>query len=134
EDAAMSLHESQQSLAMQLARRQFLKTSGMGLGATVLGSLLAARGAGGGEGRPSGPHFTPRARRVIFLFMAGAPSQLDLFDHKPQLYDRFQEPLPPSVSNGQRVTAMTRGREQRIAPSKFSFHRHPVNGDWWSEL
>jgi len=66
--------------------------------------------------------------------MAGAPSQIDLFDYKPDLVKQFRKPLPPSVSMGQRVTAMTRGREQLIAPSKFKFAQKGENGIWMSEL
>ncbi len=114
---------------MHQARRQFLKTSGMGLGVTALASLLpqnalARLDSTGGA----------RAKRVIFLFMAGAPSQVDLFDYKPDLDKQFRKPLPKSVSQGQRVTAMTRGREQLVAPSMFKFHRQGKNGIWMSEL
>ncbi|MCA8969662.1 MAG: DUF1501 domain-containing protein [Planctomycetes bacterium] len=112
-----------------LNRRRFLWNTGMGLGVPVLGSLL---------GRPLGAALpitsAPRAKRVIFLFMAGAPSQLDTFDYKPQLAKRFREPLPPSVSMGQRVTAMTRGKAQRVAPSMYRFEQRGENGVWWSEL
>jgi len=114
-----------------LHRRDFLRAGAMGLGATALSTLLA-------EGAPAaatgGLHFPARAKRVIFLFMAGAPSQLDLFDPKPGLADRFKEPLPPSVSMGQRVTAMTRGKEQLVAPSCFRFDRHGESGLELSEL
>ena len=113
-------------------RRQFLNRSAMGLGATAMGSLLSqAQGAGTGG---IGAHFPAKAKRVIFLFMGGAPSQLDLFDYKPDLAKRFKEPLPPSVSMGQRVTAMTKGKEQLVAPSMFKFNRHGKNGIWLSEL
>lgn len=111
------------------ARRRFLKAGGMGLGAAVLGSLFPAGAAAAARAAAA-----PKAKRVIFLFMAGAPSQLDLFDHKPGLQDRFGEPLPPSVSKGQRVTAMTRGREQRVVPSRFGFERAKASGLMWSEL
>ncbi len=117
----------------QLARRQFLKNSGVGLGATVLGSMLANRGqamADGGYRLPT----APRVKRVIFLFMAGAPSQIELFDYKPELEKQFRKPLPPSISQGQRVTAMTRGREQLVVPSKFKFNQAGENGIWMSEL
>ena len=77
----------------------------MGLGAAALGSLLSESTPAGEFGKT---HFPPKVRRVIFLFMAGAPSQLDLFDYKPQLQKQFNEPLPKSISNGQRVTAMTK--------------------------
>lgn len=112
-------------------RRQFLKSSAMGLGAAVLGSLSPRSLA---NIPISGTHFAPKAKRVIFLFMAGAPSQLDLFDYKPDLAKQFNEPLPKSVSNGQRVTAMTKGREQRVAPSMFKFFPKGRNGIYMSEL
>lgn len=112
-------------------RRQFLRSSAMGLGAAALGSLMTEAFA---ASPGAVPHFPARARRVIFLFMAGAPSQLDLFDYKPNLHKQFNEPLPKSVSNGQRVTVMTKGHEQRVAPSMFKFHRKGKNGIWMCEL
>ncbi|MGC6489021.1 MAG: DUF1501 domain-containing protein, partial [Planctomycetota bacterium] len=77
-------------------RRSLLKAGAAVLGAVAGRALLGAR-----PGGASGTHHPARAKRVIFLFMAGAPSQLDLFDHKPGLAARFKEPLPPSVTNGQ---------------------------------
>jgi hypothetical protein len=112
-------------------RRRFLKGSAMGLGAAALGSVISESAVA--RGSVATP-FPPRAKRVIFLFMAGAPSQLDLFDYKPELQKQFNEPLPKSVSKGQRVTAMTKGLEQRVAPSIFKFHRTGENGIWMSEL
>lgn len=112
-------------------RRRFLQHSGMGLGATALGSLLAPSL---GQASNSGMHFAAKAKRVIFLFMAGAPSQLDLFDHKPDLRKLFNQPLPASVSNGQRVTAMTKGKEQRVAPSMFQFAPQGQSGLEMCEL
>lgn len=123
----------QQDSHWALARRQFLKTSGMGLGATVFGSLLANRA----QAKPDAGYILtpkPRVKRVIFLFMAGAPSQIDLFDYKPELEKQFRQPLPPSISKGQRVTAMTRGQDQLVAPSKFKFNQAGENGIWMSEL
>ena len=111
-------------------RRRFLKWSAMGLGSSVLGHLI--HGQETSRGLPT--HHTPRAKRVIFLFMAGAPSQLDLFDYKPDLHKQFNQPLPPSVSNGQRVTAMTRGKEQIVAPSMFQFTPKGQNGIFMCEL
>ncbi len=116
-------------LARLQQRRSFLKASAMGLGAVAGRALLGAA-----SGSEPGTHHPARAKRVIFLFMAGAPSQLDLFDYKPGLAARFKEPLPPSVSNGQRVTAMTRGRTQLCAPSMFGFSRRGESGGWWSDL
>ncbi len=111
-------------------RRRFLKWSAMGLGSSVLGHLIYGQEAS----RGLSTHHTPRAKRVIFLFMAGAPSQLDLFDYKPDLHKQFNQPLPPSVSNGQRVTAMTRGKEQIVAPSMFQFTPKGQNGIFMCEL
>src|SRR5210317_1068610 len=113
------------------SRRSFLRHSAMGLGAAVFGSMPTR---GSGLTSPRGTHFTPKAKRVIFLFMAGAPSQLDLFDYKPDLHKQFKQPLPPSCTMGQRVTAMTRGKEQIIAPSMFKFARQGKNGIFMSEL
>ncbi|MEQ8847267.1 DUF1501 domain-containing protein [Botrimarina sp.] len=110
-------------------RRHFLQASGMGLGSVALGALASGGSAGAG-----GVHFPPKAKRVIYLFMAGAPSQLDLFDPKPALAGRFKEPLPKSVSMGQRVTAMTLGQEQLVAPSCFKFSKHGECGMELSEL
>lgn len=118
---------AEQDFIMQQARRQFLKTSGMGLGVSALASLLP-------QNAGAQMHHVPRAKHVIFLFMAGAPSQVDLFDYKPELHKQFKKPLPPSISQGQRVTAMTRGREQLVAPSMFKFQRAGENGIWMSEL
>jgi len=111
------------------ARRQFLKTTSMGLGATVMGALLPqnARAA-------MAPHHRPKAKHVIFLFMAGAPSQIDTFDYKPQMEKLFKQPLPESVHKGQRVTAMTRGREKLVAPSMFKFRQAGQGGTWMNEL
>lgn len=127
----MSGEHALRELAQRIARRQFLKTSAMGLGA-VVGNALLRGGASGGDA--GAPHHVARAKRVIFLFMAGAPSQIDLFDYKPGLTKRFAEPLPDSVRNGQRLTAMTTSRTHLVAPSMFHFSRRGESGGWWSEL
>src|SRR3954470_24969896 len=103
------------SLAQQLNRRHFLARSGLSLGTVALGSLLGhdrARAATPGMaqadgGLPGLPHHPPRARRVIYLFQSGAPSQMDLFDHKPEIAGRRGIELPESVRMGQRITTMT---------------------------
>lgn len=110
-----------------LARRQFLINSGAGLGTTALASLLP-------QNVLASANHTPKAKHVIFLFMAGAPSQIDLFDYKPVLQKHFKKQLPESISMGQRVTAMTRGKERLIAPSVFKFEQKGENGVWFSEL
>jgi hypothetical protein len=111
------------------SRRAFLQNTGMGIGMAALGTLLPQN-----ISAQMGTHFPPKAKRIIFLFMAGAPSQLDLFDYKPDLHKRFKTELPKSVSMGQRVTAMTRGRTQLVAPSKFTFSQKGKSGGWVSDL
>lgn len=119
-------------------RRQFFGRSARGLGMAALASLLqenSARASGDGTAAPALPNFTPRAKRVIFLFMAGAPSQIDLFDHKPKLIDSFNKDLPESVRQGQRLTTQTASQANLpIAPSIFKFDRHGKCGAWVSEL
>ena len=111
-------------------RRAFLRSAGGGLGAAALAALLPGTCQADGLG----VHHRPRARRVIWLFMAGAPSQLDTFDPKPGLVELFREPLPPSVTMGQRVTAMTRGKEQLVCPSRYAFSPAGESGVLWCEL
>ena len=114
------------------SRRSFLLNSGMGLGTAAMAALApAAMGAAPKDYLLPG---RPKAKRVIFLFMAGAPSQVDLFDHKPDLHKLFKTELPKSISKGQRVTTMTRGRQQLVAPTMFEFKQAGQNGVWVSEL
>jgi len=101
----------------------------MGLGAAALAALLPQNSVARGRGKQDA-----RAKHVIFLFMAGAPSQIDLFDYKPNLEKLFKKPLPKSISMGQRVTAMTKGKTQLVAPSMFKFHHQGENGIWMCEL
>jgi hypothetical protein len=130
-----------------LTRRRFFGLGaagvGAGLGALALGSLTGhgarAHGAAssGTNNAPLGPHFAPKAKRVIYLHMEGAPSQLDLWDYKPQLRQRFNQDLPDSIRQGQRLTTMTSGQTRfPIAPSMFKFSRYANNQDgaWISEL
>lgn len=112
------------------SRRSFLTNAGMGLGAAAMASLIP-QSANAGQ---LGLHHKAKAKRVIFLFMAGGPSQLDLFDYKPDLDKLFNTALPKSISNGQRVTQMTKGKKQLIQPSRFKFSRKGKNGVWMSEL
>ena len=113
------------------SRRQFLNRTKIGLGAAVLGSVAAEQCAA--TGKPVSD-FAPKANRVIFLFMAGAPSQLDLYDYKPDLVHKFREPLPDDVRDGQRVTAMTKGKDHLIQPTMFGFSPQGQSGLYMSEL
>jgi hypothetical protein len=113
---------------LHVTRRHFFGRAG--IGAAALASMMQeASGAG------SGLHFPARAKRVIYLFQSGAPSQMDLFDHKPGLAARFGADLPDSIRQGQRLTGMTAGQDRfPIAPSRFKFAQHAQGGAWVSEL
>jgi hypothetical protein len=119
--------------AALLTRRHFLGQANLGLGALALASLLGDKLFASAE--QSRPHFNPRARRVIYLFQSGAPSQMDLFDYKPNLQDLRGKELPDSIRKGQRLTGMTATQTSfPVAPSKFRFARHGRSGAWISEL
>lgn len=130
---------------LELTRRRFFGVGaasvGAGLGAMALGSLggLSSRAAAARSNgaSPIGPHFAPKAKRVIYLHMEGAPSQLDLWDYKPELRRRFNQDLPDSIRQGQRLTTMTSGQSRfPVAPSLFKFSRfaNRQDGVWLSEL
>lgn len=111
-------------------RRQFIRQAGLGLGATAAGCLTRSARAE----LPAGCHHPPKAKRVIFLFMAGGPSQLDLYDYKPELEKLHGQDLPAEISKGQRVTAMTRGKRQVVCASVFKFAPQGKSGLVMSEL
>ena len=111
-------------------RRQFITRVSIGLGAAAAGTLVRPASAA----LPPGCHHPPKAKRVIFLFMAGAPSQLDLFDYKPDLEKLHGQPLPKEISKGQRVTAMTRGKKQFVCASIFKFAQRGQSGLFMCEL
>jgi hypothetical protein len=121
---------------MQMTRRQFLGRTATGIGVAALASLLNPELFGATESEKLVlPHFAPRAKRIIYLTQAGAPSQLDLFDYKPNLRKRFKEELPESVRGGQRLTGMTSNQKTLpVAPSVFEFKQHGKSGVWLSEL
>ncbi|MCB1019214.1 MAG: DUF1501 domain-containing protein [Acidobacteria bacterium] len=108
-------------------RRNFLMRSAAGLGAL---SQLLGRDLG-----QAAPHFAPTAKRVIYLFQSGAPSQIELFDHKPEIAKLRGEDLPASIRQGQRLTAMTATQDRfPMVPSLFEFQQHGQSGAWASEL
>src|SRR5438046_9062738 len=116
-----------------LARRHFFGLAGLGLGRAALASLLARDAEA--DALPGLPHFKPRAKRVIYLFQHGAPSQMDLFDYKPGLARFRGNDLPDSVRMGQRLTGMTAYQEKfPTAPSIFKFERHGQCGMWLSDV
>ena len=118
-----------------LSRRAFLTRSTTGLGAMALASLLkpslfgAAPVPSGAGGALKTLHFAPKAKRVIYLFQSGAPSHLDLFDHKPKLKEMSGEELPPSVRMGQRITGMTAGQSVlKCVGAAYDFKRYGKSG------
>jgi hypothetical protein len=112
-----------------LTRRQFFGRTAMGIGTTALASLLNPRLLS------ASTQFAPKAKHVIYLFMSGGPSHIDLFDYKPRLKDHHGDELPGSVRMGQRITGMTSGQKSFpcVAPM-FKFARHGESGGWVSEL
>lgn len=126
-----------------IARRWFLRDCGIGLGRVALAGLLGdamlgnvsaatARPAGSDPMAPRQPHFAPKAKRIIHMFMAGAPSQLDLFDNKPELARWEGKPIPPEVIGGQRY-AFIRPDAAVMGP-RYKFARHGQSGAEISEI
>jgi hypothetical protein len=125
-----------------VTRRYFFGRCSTGIGTAALAWLLHTDRSAASEERRNAaggltdlPHFPAKARRVIYLFQSGAPSQMDLFDHKPGLEQRRGEELPDSIRRGQRLTGMTSTQASfPVAPSRFQFARHGKSGAWVSEL
>ncbi|MBC7979686.1 MAG: DUF1501 domain-containing protein [Armatimonadetes bacterium] len=120
-----------------VTRRQFFRKSGTGLGVAAMASLMGERGMGSieGFGKMKLPQFAPKAKRAIYISLIGAPSQLDLFDYKPELEKRYKEDLKGYLAKeGERLTGMTAGQaEFPLAPSRFKFSQHGQSGTWISE-
>ena len=130
------LPNSLASRRLDLTRRHFFGRGASGLGLIALQSLLSRDGRAADRTDLSAvTHFAPKAKRVIYLFQSGGPSQMDLFDHKPQMQPLFDRELPDSVRMGQRITTMT-SKQKRfpVAPSIFRFRRHGQSGALLSEL
>src|SRR5687767_5773060 len=122
---------------MPLPRRNFLSRSGLALGAAAAGMLLSEDAPAAPAKRsdplaPKRPHFEPRAKRVIYLHMIGAPSQLDLFDPKPKLIELDGEVCPASLVEGKDFAFI--GGEMRLAGSQYKFAQHGESGQIVSEL
>lgn len=125
-----------------ITRRHFFRRAGMGLGTAAAASLLGPATLLGDQnesqatgGLPGLPHFKPTAKRAIFLFMAGGPSQMDMLDYKPGMDEFYDKDLPESIRQGQRLTTMTSGQSRfPIAPSKYKFQQYGESGAWVSEL
>ncbi len=117
-------------------RRSFISHSFGGVGALALGSMLDNNAVASAKAVNSGlPHFLPTAKRVIYLFMSGGPSHIDLFDYKPTLIQKHGEELPPSVRGDQRVTGMTSGQKKfLVCGSIGKFAQRGESGTWISDL
>ena len=118
-----------------MTRRHLLGLGSTGVGAAALGTLLNPSAFARVGGLPAAPHIPPTAKRIIYLFQSGGPSQIDLFDYKPRLMEHQGVDLPESVRKGQRLTAMSATQANfPVVPSKYSFAQHGKSGAWLSEL
>ena len=128
-------------LSQRLNRRQLLANAARPLGAAVLASLLSNSAHAGPApaasqgGLPGLPHFAPKAKRVIYMFMCGGPSHIDTFDFKPAVRKLHGIELPASVRNGQRITGMTSGQKSfPVVAPMFKFKKHGEHGTYVSEI
>lgn len=136
-------------LNKKLDRRNFLMKTSLGLGTLALGTLFGKEALGKIGSSPIAepalrmeeeilraiPHFAPKAKRVVYLFMSGGPSQFETFDYKPGLVNRFGQNLPDSVRQGQRLTSMSSNQSiLPMVPSLYKFNRHGQTQTWISEL
>jgi len=134
----MAEKKEQSENPLKTNRRHFFGQLSVGIGSLALGSMLIPdlfKGGSGLAGNALGiPHFAPKAKRVIYLFQSGAPSQLETFDYKPMLNKRMGEDLPESIRNGQRLTGMTAGQKKfPLVGSAFKFKQHGESRAWVSE-
>src|SRR5436309_10870293 len=118
-------------------RRKFFQQCGTGMGALALASLLnenlfaaAAKGAVGSA--PAGPHFKPKAKNIIYLFMSGGPSHLDLFDYKPELIKQDGQKMPEEMLKNIRLSQI--GKDAAALGTKYTFKQYGQSGVWLSEL
>ncbi len=146
----MTTNTDLQLATYQKTRREFLRTTTKGLGALALGSMIFPDllkgqahnsnygdqlGIPGGGGVLKALHHAPRAKRVIYLFQSGGPSQIELFDYKPELAKRWGQEIPDSVRGDQRITGMLAAQASfPLVGSKFEFARHPKTGGYFSDL
>ncbi len=127
------------ALGQEINRRHFLKQTGCGMGAAAMG-LLGGTGLNPAMAASANPalmasHHAPKAKRVIYMFQSGAPSQLELFDYKPNLKDIHMTELPDEIRKGQRLTGMTSGQSSfPVLKSAFDFKRHGESGTAFGEL
>ena len=142
-DILRSNSKDLQKIEKQIDRRDFLTKTSLGLGAMALGSLLGTEklfaSSGnldtGMNGIPGLPHFAQKAKRIVYLFQSGGPSQLETFDYKPKLYDLHGQDLPASVRQGQRLTGMSASQTSfPMTSSIYNFKQYGESRAWVSEL
>ena len=134
------MNAADEAFRTMMARRAFLRNSGVGVGAAALALLesrafaeaaAAAKAARVHPPLTGLPHHAPQAKSIIYIHLNGGPSQIDLWDHKPKLADYFDKDIPPSVRGEQRLTTMTSGQARfPVAPSKFTFEQVGKCGRW----
>ena len=124
-----------------ITRRHFFSRCGLGLGSIALASLLNEKRSLGAAltqvanpMSPKQPHFAPRAKNVIYLFMAGGPSQFELFDYKPKLVELNGQPIPQSYIEGKRFAFMGTSHGTKLLGTRRAFQRHGQSGMWVSEM
>ncbi len=121
-------------------RRHFFSQCGMGIGSVALASLMAERGLHAASAAAAGPgvmkkaNVTPRAKNVIYLFMAGGPSQLELYDYKPKLVELNAQPIPQSYIEGKRFAFMGSSNGFNLLGTRRSFKQHGQSGAWVSDM
>ncbi len=144
-DILRSNNEDLKKVEQLVDRRQFLTKTSLGLGAMALGSLMGSNNlfassgqenpVSGVNGIPGLPHHAPKAKRIIYLFQSGGPSQLETFDYKPNLVDLQGQDLPASVRQGQRLTGMSAAQTAfPMTSSIFKFDQYGESRKWVSEL
>lgn len=147
-DTPMPNHPDLQKIEGKMHRRQFLTKTSLGLGLAALSSLLPQGSLFGSNsinipkvndsivgGIAGFPNFAPKAKRIVYLFQSGGPSQIETFDYKPKLQQLFGQELPSSVRQGQRLTSMSASQSSfPMAPSIYQFNRYGKSGTWVSEL
>ena len=128
--------DPQLELSQCITRRQLLGRAATGIGTAALATLLNPKSANAASEPGLGfSHFAPKAKRVIYLFQSGGPSQMDLFDYKPRLKEWHGQELPGSVRMNQRLTGMTAGQTKfPVAAQRVKFAQHGQCGAWVSEL
>jgi hypothetical protein len=129
-----------EQILREKTRRHFFGECGVGVGAMALSQLLGKETHAsspvhsGNPLAPKPPHFQPKAKRVIYLFMAGGPSQLEMFDYKPELNRLHGQPMPASYLEGKRFAFMDSSHRINLLGTRRSFDRHGQSGTWVSDL